>query len=400
MYGRKSSWSSTYIWHSYIPQGVVKKVFWDNVFAVHKPTRCEPHSGMVQWQSTVDLSLHSKEWKDAAATLDQYLHFDEWKKIDEDAFYDWKLVRKVKRSLRALREKKDARGCMGVLETCIRANFAGESRILIQRAFLNTINRRRVPEVSKTIHRFRPKFYQGFRSGCTVKWAVIAIGVLSSRAHLAFCKTYIGTKDLIESYYDEQEKALEFVRDSPDITLDEKKRCVGPIYVYYNLTLESRFFKGANTNYGISALCLSGGASFGYYHFGVVKAFLDAEKPLPRVITGTSAGGLIAALTCTRTDDELKILLVPDLANRLTACEDPFKIWVRRAWTTGARFDSISWVEPDLSDLQPGPNSDWYRTQLGTQMFVLHPRFDDVQGSLSSDRPRPKYLRYAHIMML
>ncbi|KAJ4481577.1 acyl transferase/acyl hydrolase/lysophospholipase [Lentinula edodes] len=215
-----------------------------------------------------------QEWKDAAATLDQYLHFDEWKKIDEDAFYDWKLVRKVKRSLRALREKKDARGCMGVLETCIRANFAGVES---------------------------PRLYS---------------------------ETYIGTKDLIESYYDEQEKALEFVRDSPDITLDEKKR----------------FFKGANTNYGISALCLSGGASFGYYHFGVVKAFLDAEKPLPRVITGTSAGGLIAALTCTRTDDELKILLVPDLANRLTACEDPFKIWVRRAWKTGARFDSISWA--------------------------------------------------------
>ncbi|KAJ4496506.1 hypothetical protein C8R41DRAFT_866285 [Lentinula lateritia] len=120
--------------------------------------------------------------------------------------------------------------------------------------------------------------------------------------------------------------------ESPRYTLDEKKRV----------------FKGANTNYGISALCLSGGASFGYYHFRVVKAFLDAEKPLPRVITGTSAGGLIAALSCTRTDDELKILLVPELANRLTACEDLFKIWVRRAWKTGARFDSII----------PGPSSD------------------------------------------
>jgi len=27
--------------------------------------------------------------------LDEYLGFDEWKKVDEDAFYDWKLVRKV-----------------------------------------------------------------------------------------------------------------------------------------------------------------------------------------------------------------------------------------------------------------------------------------------------------------
>jgi len=36
-----------------------------------------------------------QEWKEAAATLDEYLHFDEWKKVDEDPFYDWKLVRKV-----------------------------------------------------------------------------------------------------------------------------------------------------------------------------------------------------------------------------------------------------------------------------------------------------------------
>lgn len=66
-----------------------------------------------------------KEWKAAARELDEYLHFDEWKKVDEDPYYDWRLIRKVSRSLRTLREKNDARGCLGVLETCIRANFAG-----------------------------------------------------------------------------------------------------------------------------------------------------------------------------------------------------------------------------------------------------------------------------------
>ena len=73
-------------------------------------------------------------------------------------------------------------------------------------------------------------------------------------------------------------------------------------------------------------------------HFGVVKAFLDARL-LPRVITGTSAGGLVAALVCTRTDEELKCLLVPEIANRITACEEPFTVWFKRFWKTGARFD-------------------------------------------------------------
>jgi predicted acylesterase/phospholipase RssA len=75
-------------------------------------------------------------------------------------------------------------------------------------------------------------------------------------------------------------------------------------------------------------------------HFGVVKAFLDAHL-LPRVITGTSAGGLVAALVCTRTDEELKCLLVPEIANRITACEEPFSVWFKRFWKTGARFDRL-----------------------------------------------------------
>lgn len=37
-----------------------------------------------------------QEWKDAAMALDEYLHFDEWKTVDEDPYYDWKLVRKVR----------------------------------------------------------------------------------------------------------------------------------------------------------------------------------------------------------------------------------------------------------------------------------------------------------------
>ncbi|KAH8105837.1 patatin-domain-containing protein [Cristinia sonorae] len=214
-----------------------------------------------------------QEWKDAALVLDEYLGFNEWKLVDEDSFYDWKLVRKVLRSLRSLREKNDARGLMGVLETCVRTNFAG---------------------------------------------------IESSRL---YSESFYGTKELIEAYVTEQEKALEFVRRSPDLSNDEKKR----------------FFKSVNTNLGTTALCLSGGAAFGYYHFGVVKAFLDADI-LPRVISGTSAGGIVAALVCCYTDAELREMLVPELATRLTAFEEPLKVWAKRLWKTGARFDSLHWA--------------------------------------------------------
>ena len=78
--------------------------------------------------------------------------------------------------------------------------------------------------------------------------------------------------------------------------------------------------------------------------FGVIKAFLEADL-LPRIVTGTSAGGLVAALLCTRTDAELKQLLVPKLADKITACSDPFTVWFNRFRKTGARFDSVEWAE-------------------------------------------------------
>ncbi len=102
-------------------------------------------------------------------------------------------------------------------------------------------------------------------------------------------------------------------------------------------------FKRMHTNFGRAALCLSGGASFAYYHFGVVKALLDADL-LPEVITGTSGGALVAALVATRTNDELKKLLIPALAGRINACSEPFTVWGPRWWKTGARFDSLDWA--------------------------------------------------------
>lgn len=124
-------------------------------------------------------------------------------------------------------------------------------------------------------------------------------------------------------------RSLEFIRTTTDEQLpaDEK----------------ADFFRSVAKNLGASALCLSGGASMGYYHFGVVKALLD-EDLLPRVVTGTSAGAIVAALCCTRTDAELRALLHPSLADRITACSEPFSVWAARAWRTGARFDTVEWA--------------------------------------------------------
>lgn len=81
--------------------------------------------------------------------------------------------------------------------------------------------------------------------------------------------------DLVEDYLNEVENSLQYIRTTPELNKDEK----------------AAFFRQVSRHFGSTALCLSGGASFGYYHFGVVRALLDAGL-LPRVMSGTSAGAL------------------------------------------------------------------------------------------------------------
>ena len=64
------------------------------------------------------------------------------------------------------------------------------------------------------------------------------------------------------------------------------------------------FFNETRHSFGRSALLLSGGATMGMYHVGVVKA-LSEQGLLPRVISGASAGSIVAALLGCRTDSEL-----------------------------------------------------------------------------------------------
>ncbi|BFZ64433.1 hypothetical protein YB2330_005579 [Saitoella coloradoensis] len=142
-----------------------------------------------------------------------------------------------------------------------------------------------------------------------------------------YSQTYYGTKRLIDQYLDEVDKSLNIVINSSEISQEDKR-----VMLRY-----------LAKNYGRTALCLSGGASFAYYHFGVVKALLEADL-LPNVITGTSGGGVIAALACTRTKNELKELLTPDLHAKITACKDPPSVWLPRFWKTGARFDALDWA--------------------------------------------------------
>jgi TAG lipase / steryl ester hydrolase / phospholipase A2 / LPA acyltransferase len=112
-----------------------------------------------------------------------------------------------------------------------------------------------------------------------------------------YSRAKFGTKQLIHSYVDEITDALDHLAQ-----LDVES----PGFVE-----RLDFFRRASKCYGRSALMLSGGAILGNFHVGVVKSLLE-QGLLPDVISGASAGSLIAGVLGTRTDEELRYFLDPD----------------------------------------------------------------------------------------
>jgi len=106
-----------------------------------------------------------------------------------------------------------------------------------------------------------------------------------------------GTKKLINQYLDEVSASLILLCQSDVKHLTPMRK--------------RRFLKRAARSFGRSALLLSGGASLGLFHIGVIEE-LEAQGLLPRVVTGSSAGSIMAGILATHTDTELTDMLNPD----------------------------------------------------------------------------------------
>ena len=139
---------------------------------------------------------------------------------------------------------------------------------------------------------------------------------------ILYRRAKFGTKRLIEQYIDEIDDSLRFLAelDSDEIDVQEKLD----------------FFYRANVCYGRSALMLSGGGVLGFYHLGVVKTLLD-QGLLPRVISGSSAGSLVAGVVGTHTDIELEHFYEP--ANVLFEAEREASTFSRMFFGANPQID-------------------------------------------------------------
>ena len=133
-----------------------------------------------------------------------------------------------------------------------------------------------------------------------------------------YTRSRVGTKHLIEEYIAQVCEALDFLCDHsvPGFPVADKLQ----------------FFRDTLTSYGRPALLLSGGATLGMFHFGVIKALWE-KGLLPQVIAGSSIGAIIACILGVHTDAEIPEMLVPENHN--------LKAWRWRGLLSAARGDGL-----------------------------------------------------------
>ena len=115
------------------------------------------------------------------------------------------------------------------------------------------------------------------------------LGNIANPALLTHSKT--GTKQLIETFISEVVMALDAIYRADESVVD-----------FFH---KKQFFEETAHAFGRSCLMLSGGAGLGFFHAGVVKS-LNEHNLLPTVISGASAGAIIAAMIGTKNQRELQ----------------------------------------------------------------------------------------------
>ncbi|MCJ1394261.1 hypothetical protein MMC18_007139 [Xylographa bjoerkii] len=184
------------------------------------------------------------DWKNAATNLDELEGNNAWKTIDESAEYDDRLVEARLRQLDEARISCDVGRMLFLVRTALTRGLGDMGNL----------------------HLYR--------------------------------HTHIGTKDLIERYITSALDTLDAL-----LEISAKAKCDA---------LETKHILeqvlSARQAFGRSALLLSGGATFGMNHIGVLKALWETHH-LPRIISGASAGSIVCAVFCTRTDEEMPVLL-------------------------------------------------------------------------------------------
>mmetsp|Transcript_12893 Transcript_12893/g.19267 ORF Transcript_12893/g.19267 Transcript_12893/m.19267 type:complete len:919 (+) Transcript_12893:140-2896(+) len=309
-----------------------------------------------QWRKNMAMATSYEEWYSFAKKLDRSQGRDTWQSNvnDDTAYkYSWPFVQQLMKDLKTERERGNVVNALAVLQQCTRKNVGG---IMSEDMFSFTYCGEPKELVSEFIEEVTT----------TLEWVTEKVRVQSpmpSDAELVRKKLEIDQK-LKSKIAEEHEKmqsilgwaTLNFLgiprnddKDCEEVESQctQKSQQTEEEEMAKNIMMREKiktFLKRARASYGRTALCLSGGAMMGCYHFGSVKALLEVGL-LPHIISGTSAGSVIGAMVCTRTDEELMEDLKPELlAEHMTIFQSSWGDRLKHWWQHGTMFDQDDWL--------------------------------------------------------
>lgn len=154
-----------------------------------------------------------------------------------------------------------------------------------------------------------------------------------------YAEANFGTKDLITDYLDEIVAALVDFQAVDGRTISRKTKI--------------EYFQRAAGCFGRSALMFSGAGSLGSFHVGVAKALAE-QSLLPNVISGASAGSVIAAIIGTHDSAELPALLAGGMAvtQQVALTQSPATTSQRRNMQQNEVLALIESAIPDMTFLE------------------------------------------------
>ncbi|KAH0595982.1 hypothetical protein MHUMG1_06532 [Metarhizium humberi] len=194
-----------------------------------------------------------EDWEEAALHLDSLLGLDLWRNNPTSKYYDWRLITERLHSLAVAREESQFQQLVNLLRSGLIRNLG-----------------------NITV----PKLYN---------------------------RSFSGTKYLIEEYISQVAETVDDISTLPTTFMSNSQG--GGSVLTNQMKLD--FIHDTRQAFGRSTLVLQGGSIFGLCHLGIAKA-LFLRGLLPRIITGTGTGALIAALVAIHTEEELPSILSGD----------------------------------------------------------------------------------------
>jgi predicted acylesterase/phospholipase RssA len=314
-------------------------------------------------------------WYQYAAALDISQKRDKWQRTVKDHTsyrYNWALIRHLMDDMRSARVKHDVFLAQAILQQCTRKNVGGimsedlfsytntgEPKYMVKE-FVEEVTKTmiwitdeslRMPEsnmgpseaeakktyvhnLERKVRNEKDKLWKG-----VLEWAMLSFGAEGAEAQAHNNKSP-----------PPKQVSIGRPRISSDHThgsdgTSNASEGVPKALPHFHKEELIAFLKRARSAYGRTALCLSGGAMMGMYHFGHLQGLMETDC-LPHIVSGTSAGAVVAAIVCTRTNEELRRDLRPEVAGPKMKCFA--RSWSERlksVWKNGRMFSGEEWLD-------------------------------------------------------